>query len=88
MDSPSRIEPCIETKHFTQFPVLHDPAFRPADGHTGVFVRVDARGEGKECGGVKHNIRHFPSHAGVLTPLESEDAPKVILIGYTMEVAP
>jgi len=29
-------------------------------------------------------LRHFPSHAGVLTPLELQHSPKVILVGHSM----
>jgi hypothetical protein len=29
-------------------------------------------------------MKHFPSHAGVLTPAELEQAPKVILVGHSM----
>jgi hypothetical protein len=29
-------------------------------------------------------LKHFPSHAGVLTPTELEVAPKVILVGHSM----
>jgi hypothetical protein len=29
-------------------------------------------------------LKHFPSHAGVLTPVELENSPKVILVGHSM----
>lgn len=69
----------------------------PNNKHSGV-VQIREMLQGKEYPDVCANsfspyvwtegrdwlMKHFPTHAGVLTPLELQDAPKVILVGHSM----
>jgi pimeloyl-ACP methyl ester carboxylesterase len=69
----------------------------PGNKHSGV-VQIRQTLQGKEYPDVCANsfspyvwmegrdwlMRHFPAHAGALTPQELQDAPKLILVGHSM----